>query len=1301
MTQSKLELRLIDASNKDSNLIMLLSIFNIIKDHTTKYLSGIEKTFPHYSRHDLSHIQNILDNIERILGDDRINILSIGDVWLILVSVYLHDIGMLVSYQEEKDAWESESFKEFLSSCEHSIDKDLYQAAKAIRDKNGNIHPLLLRNYVTQLTAEFFRKKHTARIDNIVAGKSPISKLFSVEIPENLQNIWIFVGKIVESHGLDFDTLLTMEFDRKNFPIPTYGYYHPRLVAVLLRLGDLCDVQRGRFNEMNILQFGLLPTISAQHYYKHKTMDDPLIDHEEIKMTANISFDEIKQNIPREQYATETEREDFCAQIVHQHVNWFSMISADLADFSRHKDSIFPPDTAIRKDIPKFVHNINLNAEELQLTLENLRFNFSREKAYELIEGYSLYDDPLTFVRELIQNSLDALKMKMWQDINTENSWFAKLIQPDKLGNISALMPFDFTNPQELFAHYQIKISVKYDREQKRAKIIFGDNGIGISQEDFRNKIIQTGASWQGDKYQEYLATMPDWLRPTGSFGIGLHSVFAVVDRFRIETCSKGASQVIVLHSGRKSGFVFSRPDKRNTQNGTRVIIEVDADRITDQDIDVSPIEKHSANSVLDTLRKYINENIICPLFDIYLYDEDTAINENCAMEPIVRKLCDHNIYGKLFDPYIRNRLYDGSILSEEFIDKRYDIAIINLSPLRFFLWDREQYAFYTFKPELFGRYKSTPIEDNPPHKRITYMGIALRDQEMKSLYTISQLHILFVEFLAGNGKEDIIANRSRLKKEKLSKVRQQLESSAKAAALFGQGLFSTVIQTKIIKELIVSAEKTADYLSVNPLDVSGVFNDLKGISPVSKPTAVEQLLYIVFVYRSYMKKNRNTLWNVLSEIFNNLAPFSKNSSLMDDAFFHLWYTNQFLVCLTKLLMRLSYEFDKAFNCHTSFSFAYGFGYGFMREIGRMFEHEVGLKLNTNNLEMGHSNPLYEQTIADVLNEFGDEFIGIFCQGLRSGFSERRSVLGRAFLDKYSDLNETNQEHIGVLGNGFLDTIKAIDRSRDHFMRYSTKDTELDSIHNWLYETLFKNKSTDHCLNLLSNDNWAWVLWASIKLGLPVKNFLHNTVDYFSLLPDYGHGYYFDKCDTVADLFQSHQLTCRLKNLTNILYDKLPFLWYLRWERIEIREQEFFVQLTSTNPNDSVPIIASKSVIQKWWREMNWNLHPGFDEYADITMPHTEKFSHNKINDTEIDFPYNTPVLILPIMVGIKPRKQFVMESDNNETAVAGIMKCEQVINIIDYIFLHRLKRDNRCTKEEIKNKYTCLINDYVSALRI
>jgi hypothetical protein len=1301
---SKLEKRLEETAHGKDDLLDLLNIFKSVKSSAVKYLPDVAKTFPHYSRHDLSHIEAIIDSIERILGDERIEALPVGDIWLILVSAYMHDIGMLLSYQEEKDAWESDSFKEYLSSCEKGGDRGLQAAAKAVKDKSGNIHPLLIKNYVTQLTAEYFRKYHHSRSSGVVTGDSPLSKMFSVTVPDNLQNMWECAGNVAKSHGLDFDSLLTAEFDRKNFPIPGYGYYHPRFVAVLLRLGDLCDVQKGRFSEMSIMQFGLLPVKSAQHYYKHKTMDDILIDRENIIMTANINFDEIKSKIPVEQCADDTEREDFCAQVVQQHVNWFSMISAELAKFKWHKDSIFPVDGNFKKDIPDFKPVIKLNDEVMPLSLEDLRFNFPREKAYELIEGYSLYDDPLTFVRELIQNSLDALKMKMWQDITTEDSWIANYIFPDKKENLATLMPFDFTNLQEVYSHYKVEISVDYDREQNRANLIFSDNGIGISKEDFKNKIIQTGASWHGEKYQEKLSRMPPWLRPTGSFGIGLHSVFAVTDRFRIETSTKDESQVIVLNSRRGGGFVFARPDKGKGKTGTRVIIELDADRIKDEKMQASqasPYVKQSDNPVLDIIRKYICGNVICPLFDVGIGARHTppAAAEPCADdEKIVQKLCDHDIYGKVFDHSIRNYMFDGFIIPDEYKDERYDFAIIGFCPLRFVLWDREQYAFFVFEPELFGRYNSTPKEDRKPYKNITYRGIALRDQSLESLYTISQMNVFSVEFLAGNGKDDIIANRSRLKKEKLSDVRKELMNSAKAAALLGQGLFTAVMQTPLVMNFLNSAEKTAGKLSDDPNDVSCVFTDLKILLDRVTPAAAEQLLYIVFVYRFYLKKNKDALWDAFRNVITKLTDVSNNKISISESFFNIWHDDKYLADLTKLLMRISYKFDEGYNKHPPFSFAYGLGAGFIREIGKMFEHETKEDLTGNNTRISKASLLKNKTFADVIDKYGDEYVYLFCMGFAAGIGEQKSSFGRAFLDRCYNIYDNsyyNNVHIGALGNGFIDTIRVLRTICDKFAEF-IEDNDYDSIVNWLYETFFINGYADSSLELLGNDNWTWALWVSVESGLEVKDFFQNTDAYFSALPDFGSGYSFDNCKTVADIINSRQLACKLKNLTDILVDKFPFLWSLPWEKIELRENEFYVRLIRGKTINSLPVATSEKVIQKWWKEYEWNAYPGFEKYVEITVWNTRFFTHQIKDNTVIELPNMIPIIVFPARIENKNRNQFIKEADNTKSAVTGIMECEQTNNIIDYIYLERLREGKDCTKEHIREKYEGMIRDYV-----
>jgi hypothetical protein len=398
--------------------------------------------------------------------------------------------------------------------------------------------------------------------------------------------------------------------------------------------------------------------------------------------------------------------------------------------------------------------------------------------------------------------------------------------------------------------------------------------------------------------------------------------------------------------------------------------------------------------------------------------------------------------------------------------------------------------------------------------------------------------------------------------------------------------------------------------------------------------------------------------------------------------------------------MLISYEFNKLFNEHYSFSFAYGFGYGFIREIGRIFEYESHYKLNAIRLNINNLDLIDEESFKDIFSKIGADFIDLFCQGLSSGFSVNQSVFGRAFLDICSEWVNTDLKHIGVLGKGFLDSIEKVNQINYNIKKHNSELAVLELINKWLNNLLYKNELTDSSLSLLSNDNWAWVLWTSKESELPFDNFLYNTIDYFELIPDFKHGYYFDRCYTIYDICKSEILTCELKNLTYELHDKLPFLWDLRWEKIELREQEIYVRLTSNIQGDYIPIMADNNVIQKWWKVINWNLHPGFTKYADVTIPYSKiNFMGDNNDDIGVKFPINNSVLILPIKVENTPRKQFVMKSPSIKAAIDGIMKCEQVTNIIDHIYLYRLQNGDNCSKEEIRSKYKVLITDYVNAL--
>lgn len=369
-----MEQRLYKATEQNEDLKYLTHTYEEVKVKMKKHLTSVQERFPHYSRHDVTHVKKIIDSIELILGKDRINKLSIGDVWMILVSAYLHDIGMLFSSDEEEEIWKFQSMDNFMSECEKGINNaDILQAIKIIRNKDQN-DQMKVNHSVTVLTAEYIRKNHAQRSRQIVDGNSPLSQLIKLPCQYAFRNEWEYVGKIIEHHGLDFSLILEEDFEPNLFPIPNCGNYHPRFVAALLRLGDLCDVQRGRFNEMSIAQFGLLPQISAQHYYKDQTMKHVHFNDKVIKMRAEIKFESITRELSDEQFPTKTKKEDFCQQVVYQHVQWFHMLKTELVNIDRYRDSIFP--RGVPNHIAKFEPKIIVDTDEMILSLDDMRFNF-------------------------------------------------------------------------------------------------------------------------------------------------------------------------------------------------------------------------------------------------------------------------------------------------------------------------------------------------------------------------------------------------------------------------------------------------------------------------------------------------------------------------------------------------------------------------------------------------------------------------------------------------------------------------------------------------------------------------------------------------------------------------------------------------------------------------------------------------------------------------------------------------------------------------------------------------------------
>mgnify|MGYP002774940929 CR=1 FL=1 len=688
-----LEQHLKNYSEIEVNARRLLESFHIIREKMEVNLRPIIALFPHYSEHSHEHSEHIISAIEKLLGRERIEKLLPADTWMLLVCAYMHDLGMLVQEKELELDWQTEEFQEHIHNCMKSSDEELKKAALNITsiDWTDNIPswPVYVYRDVILLASEFYRSKHPERakiLPQRAELKQALNSVMSGEgkIPQRIQET---VEKICFSHGISFDKMIYLLEPTDSL----LGYvFHPRFIAALLCVGDLCDLDNGRFNTMAIEVFGGLTKSNLVHYYKHESVTSFVIQKDMISVNFNIQNKRIKKEIKNKSTFREfadNDLQDFCDSILLETQNWIGWMIDIVENIKLHWNEFDFFD--IEALTPTLNYKILVEGNETISSKKNMRFSFSNEKAYELIEGYNFYNNSFVFVRELLQNSIDALKKQFWLDI-LSGRWnqLLKHLEIDGRIDYTKIQPYDFSEKQ-VYDYYQIKIYVEYNEKNPFASFVIEDNGIGISKEDVEERIINTGI--HNDIHDDIFKEMPEWLKPTSAFGIGLHSVFAVTDNLFVQTRTRFDKTVnnINMHSGKKDGYIFmsiaEHQDLRfcNCNHGTRMKFTVNVsncDNSEELDLQNSydPLVERPESDFCRRLQNMLKKMLHTSLFHItYKFNSDKEIAYN--------KLYEDGIIGLLFKESSRN-----DIFGEKHNNDYYDFALDEDGEF-IVLWDRKR----------------------------------------------------------------------------------------------------------------------------------------------------------------------------------------------------------------------------------------------------------------------------------------------------------------------------------------------------------------------------------------------------------------------------------------------------------------------------------------------------------------------------------------------------------------------------------------------------------------------------------
>ena len=579
-------------SFKDQKAQELAAAWIINKRELSKPLSTITTAFPTYSLHDASHSQTIIETIERLLGNN-IRKLSATDTFMLLMAAYTHDLGMFLSYKTIEDKWKTKDFAKKINELENHRDPQIAKAAKLLRETQEKFNPtannssngtmlwaLEVKNAVTLLTIELFRGGHAKRSEDYLNNDSEFAKL--------LANINQYGGlrptlaKIAYLHCEDFSKVFVFLDKEANGYTGAGDMCHPRFVACMIRLGDLLDFDNNRFNNFALAMVKEVPETSLVHYRKHLSTGDEtsLISPNEIRVSFNCQQDDVYREAAKWKKMVEQE-------LYNMHAFWPEIVPEELSGNGRNGFRL-PSAKQINIKL-KYQGKENPNPD-----LMNLRFDISSKKTFEMLKGGAIYKNPgRVFLREIVQNALDATKLQIWQDMDIHLPF--DLENPKRHIGSREDIRFFGDIPASVYNKYPVSLNVDYNKEDQSITVTCVDCGTGISDESLIRMTSQVGESRKADKdYEKTIKAMPYFLQPTAAFGLGLQTVFYVTDEFIVETrCPGEKARRIVFRTSTNGSYcsikdeniefqrtVAGTDQKRDVPHGTTVKIVIDKEHL-------------------------------------------------------------------------------------------------------------------------------------------------------------------------------------------------------------------------------------------------------------------------------------------------------------------------------------------------------------------------------------------------------------------------------------------------------------------------------------------------------------------------------------------------------------------------------------------------------------------------------------------------------------------------------------------------------------------------------------------------
>lgn len=477
--------------------------------------------FDEYTKHDITHIDAMLDKLKWVVTPTTRDAMTPADWLLIVLSVYFHDLGMLITKEEYERRAESD-FADFCNNKLTTHDPDG-------RDYSARLSKLDEEAREKFLYQEFVRFHHAARVKMWIEGDASPKLGASDRVIAEIQRLigqleFVFkedLAKVCESHHLD-DL-----FDTKKYPVEQYygssngERANVQFAAVLLRTVDLLHITKDRTPSVAFRIFNPSDPISQNEWAKQSAVRN-VVSMLGVDKDGNPSESATQDTVAV--HATFTDENGFFGLTSYlKYAADELRVSSELIQRSRVK-------YGTKHEFPwRTIDTTRVEARGF-LT-EPFQFTIDQDKVLDLLTGHTLYNDTNVVLRELIQNSIDAVRLHHGKEAQVSG-----------------------------------RVEVVWDSKARTLEVC--DNGTGMTQGVIENNLLRAGSS----RYQEseFKKQNPEF-SPISRFGIGVLSTFMVADQVEIITCHKDEEKARQLSLRSVHGQYLVRTLDKNQEVPERI----------------------------------------------------------------------------------------------------------------------------------------------------------------------------------------------------------------------------------------------------------------------------------------------------------------------------------------------------------------------------------------------------------------------------------------------------------------------------------------------------------------------------------------------------------------------------------------------------------------------------------------------------------------------------------------------------------------------------------------------------------